>query len=527
MFITPLIEIWRFSFPRNLRFCRQCQILHAQLAVVDKRYKDRKFIPRAELANVIESYVPGPPVPFVHLPVLRQLFLVRGINAIRIYYGYPAWLFTGAIRVEHAKIEQWFGKNGNTLWINRTRFKTEVLDEFHVAQQFHKFFLLGVFFMFLLMGVSIAGAFSEPLLYAYLVYVRRMDRDQVAAYIASVLEQHATTELTDAYKGALPPAAFTKPGRGDTVFFNIVEMTSPDSQARVVFVPYPKIAPEAFYRKAGNVLRNCAALLMEEVPLEQLHRMPPAYFFFLDGRENSMFPSLDLHHRIYDVIDVAGKVEPPKLLPGALRHNVANKYTLGVTPFSIKMLYAPYFLSGGKSDAKIAWATLKTIMKGEGLFPTYVDDILDAESAAAQDAALARSGDDKGIADLTSTAAVSPVPDGGAGGAANVRDKAGIKRQVRRVNLVTESAPEVDPAMPNLLTAERRIYASVAIPWTVGQISNLECSLFRAGWRVTNTSSIEWLSPTKVGGAFYDYYAGTGAVVSAAAASPAAATASR
>ena len=75
-----------------------------------------------------------------------------------------------------------------------------------------------------------------------------------------------------------------------------------------------------------------------------------------------------------------------------------------------------------------------------------------------------------------------------------------------RPNLVSESLPGSSVYATQKLTAERRVYPSICVPWTVSQITNLESSFYRAGWRVTNVASVEWLSPHEAGRTFYDYY---------------------
>lgn len=517
MIISTLSEIFRYTFPRNLRFCRQCHILHSQLMAVDKRYKDRKYVPRSEVATIIDSYVPGPQplgLPFFRWPVLRSIFFVRGINTIRVWRGYPSWLYTRAVRHEHKRVCDWFDKNGNTtLWIKRDKFKEEVLDEFKVAQQYHKFFMLGVVVVTSLLLFLAAGAASEPLLYSYLVYWRGMSKEEVATFMADLLEEHASVDTPEKYKSVLPPASFrlrhtpgsdpsaTKKTEGEkyaddrTIYFNVVEMTSPTGNARVIFIPCPKVGTPSFYKQVGNICRSCSAILLEEVPLEYLHQMPPAFFFFPEGRDSYAFPALNLHHRVYDIISDDPDTPPPKLLPGAVKQRLSTRYLLGMLPFSFKTLYFPYFLAGSKSEAKMAWGTLKAVVRGEGFFPINIELQLDArEEAKKQQAATGKA----------TTSTLLP-------GAKSQKEREAEQPRAQQEapsgpNYVVDAAPQLDPTSPHLLTSERRIYPSIAVPWTVAQISNLEASMYRAGWKVTNQTSIEWLAPEQAGRAFFDHH---------------------
>jgi hypothetical protein len=358
MLLEPVIDAWRHTFPRDLRFCRQATILHAELRSIAKRYKDKKFVPRGELQAVADNWT-DVPYGWMRWPLVRQLTCVAWINVYRTRRGEPAWLFTRAVKAEHDRLEAWLSKEANAkMYIQKDVFEREVMEPFHVAALYHYAF---VFFAACacLLGVFLTVCYNvEPLQYISLVYVRRLTRKEIVEWFEKVAVQHCDTELPDAYKEALPPTAFMRPGE-DMVNFTVVEMVSPDGSQRVSFIPFPRIAPREYFIRIGSIMKAHQALLMEELNLEQLKVMPPAYFFPL---KDDPFPSLGVHHRYYDILE-GGDRAPPRLLPGSAPPEWYEKYFYGFVPFPIKTVYRPYGFMGTRADARTGWGRLKDALR--------------------------------------------------------------------------------------------------------------------------------------------------------------------
>jgi hypothetical protein len=407
--LSPLVDVWRHTFPKTLRFCPQCTVLNAQLTSIGKRYSDKRFIPRAEIQQVIDDWAPAP-TRFIQLPVVRHVLLIRQVNALRCYRGEPSWLYTRSVELEHARLAEWFRVNATKMYIPKDQFEREVLQPFHVATAYHRVFYLTMGVVAAFVAFLVACDNSERILYLYLHFWRGMARAAIVDWFEAVMLQHCHSELPEAYKGTgMPPTAFTKDG-DSAIYFNVVEMTSPDRDCRAVFIPHPRATTVEYCQHIGEVCKNCQAVVLEECSIEALKTTPPAYFFPL---KSDTFPAVGLHHRYWDL--VSDGREPPRLLAGSVQLPTAVKYFVGMVPFAIKTVYFPNTFLGNRGDARTGWGRIKE----------------------------------------------------------SVGDK-------------------------TLL--------SVAVPWTPFQITNLKCSLYRMGWRVTNTSSIPWMDPRQPGVTFCDHF---------------------
>jgi hypothetical protein len=362
MLLSPVIDAWRHTFPKDLRFCRQAVILNAELRSIAKRYRDKKFIPRGELQAVADNWV-DVPHGWMKWPVVRQLTCIAWINTFRVRQGKPAWLFTRAVKVEHERLDAWLAKDGNNkMYIPRDQFEREVMEPFHVAAMYHYAFVFCASAMLLLASFLIACYNAEPLQYVSLRYARGLTRKQIVDWFERVAFLHCATELPDAYKNAMPPTAFQKPG-DDMIYFNVVEMISPAGDQRVSFIPFPRIAPREYFIRVGTVMKNHQSMLMEELNLEQLKVMPPAYFFPLTDEP---FPALGVHHRYWDVLE-GGERAPPNLLPGSAPPEWYEKIFYGFVPFPIKTVYRPYGFMGTRGDARTGWGRLKDAVQEKSL----------------------------------------------------------------------------------------------------------------------------------------------------------------
>ena len=100
-----LVDIYRHTFPKGLRFCSHCRLLHAYFFVVIKRNKHRRYIPKEEFQEVLDKYVAPTPLPvkLLRIPVIRFVFL-RPINTLRMIFGYKSYLMSPAAEVEYNKV---------------------------------------------------------------------------------------------------------------------------------------------------------------------------------------------------------------------------------------------------------------------------------------------------------------------------------------------------------------------------------------------------------------------------------------
>lgn len=435
-----LWDAWRHTFPKDLRFCRQCEIFHAQLTSISRRYKDKRTIPRAEVQMILDSYAPVP-YRFMQWPLLRIVLFVRMINAVRVYRGERAWLFTRALELEHAKVDKWYQKYAATRSvIDRERYVHDVLEPFHVATTYHRGILVGMLILLQLIIFLTASVFFERLalwwMYYWLDYrslkapepaegtpgpenatgapQRSPTREAIIRWWARIIMRHAAPEVLDAYKEILPaPVVELKDG---TLAMQVVEMTRKSDGKRVLFIPMPRIAPEGFYHAVGIICRASQGVVLEDVCLEALKTLPPAFYFPLKGEPT--FASLGLHHRFYDLLVDDYNVQPPKLFPGSVPASLPTALFVGAMPVAFRYVLFPHMVHGTRTEARIGWGRLK--------------DVLD------------------------------------------------------------------NPHHP---------IQSVAMPWSVTQINNLESSLYKlGGWSVTNVSVIPWLRLDDVGSHFCDYF---------------------
>uniref|UniRef100_A0A7S1W9C3 Uncharacterized protein n=1 Tax=Neobodo designis TaxID=312471 RepID=A0A7S1W9C3_NEODS len=363
MLLEPLVETWRHTFPKDLRFSRYAIMLKSELNEVARRYKDKKFVPRGELQAVADNWI-DPPYSWQRLPVLRQLSLSAWINVYRTRQrGQPNWLLSRGAKVEHERLVAWLDREGNArMYLPREQFEREVMEPFHTAVLYHYMFLTGAAFAFLLGLFLISCYNAEPLTYFSLVYGRKLTPKQIVDWYEQVMLNHANTEQPEAYRDAMPPTAFVRPGE-DMVCFNVIELVSPTRDCRVTFIPFPRVGPREFFLKAGSIMKNHQAVLMEELNMEQLRVTPPAYYFPL---KDEPFPALGIHHRYYDILEGGDRV-PPRLLPGATPPEWYDKYIFGIVPFPIKTIYKPYGFLGTRSDARAGWGRLKDALFDERL----------------------------------------------------------------------------------------------------------------------------------------------------------------
>lgn len=353
MLFEPLRDAWRHTFPKDLRFCRQCIILRAELDSVRKRYKDKKFIPRAELQAVANNWTEVP-YPWMRWPFVRQVCWIRAINSVRCFRGRESWLFTRHVATEHGRFNKWLQSAAKRTYIPREQFEREVLEPFHVAVAYHRIFIIGALFIGSLIVFLVACHNWDPILYAYLRYWLKLERHEILDWWENVAMRHCAVEVPAAYKDSLPPTAVVRPN-SDKVHFNVTEMISPDKTRRVIFLPTPFVGPRDFYFKAGKIMVAAEALMIENAALESLKMLPPSAFFPLSDEP---FPAIGVHHRFYNIFD-SEHSEPPELVAGSIPPGFTWSIFVGSVPFVLKAVFFPSMFVGNRADAKIGWGRLK------------------------------------------------------------------------------------------------------------------------------------------------------------------------
>lgn len=466
--MSIITEVWRHSFPKNIRYCRQCQILHSCLYTISKKYKHKKYIPRSELQDLAATFMPMPGAPLTTLPIVRHILLVRFFNGIRVsILGKQSWLFTSQVAEEHAKLVRWLERDRKESaarnvklekLVDREKFNKEVLDVFHVAEMYHRMFRAGAAWVVILLTIIALELYFPTWFYLYCRWWKWMSEEDMRSYLKQVTEAHTLCEVVPAYAGKLPSPcvlvdkaaaeALCNNGNGDrgaisadgdnnggdkdrkkAYCVNVAEFASPDGTLSIVFIPFPQIGTDAFFTRVGKILRACDVLLLEGVPMHFVSRLPPA---MLLPAKVPCFPSFGVTNRYFDIIH-NNTMEPPKLYPGATKISFVMKVSQALLPMSYRMVINPTIVSGTKGEAKIGWGRLREVI---------------AEHEAAVE---------------------------------ELRDEASSgKAQGKRAE----------------------IHTRVAVPWSVCQIVNLESSLLRLGFVLKSTSPVVWMDEDTIADAF-------------------------
>jgi hypothetical protein len=413
-------DVWRHSFPKGLQYCKQCLILHSTLSSIAKRYKHKRYIPRSELQDAVDSFVPMPCGPILCIPVIRHVLFIRLINAVRTsVFGRPAWLFTLNVAREHKKVRQWLESDLKRIsnrklerFVDRETFQREVLGTFHVAAMYHRVFRGGVVMCLMLVACVLFELLFAEWLNLYLRYWCGLNDDDIRAYFREVTERHTVSEVPPAYASRLPPpCALIQEGSIRRYCVEVCEFISPDDMKRVVLIPTPCVGERSFFEAVGAIARKSDALLLEGVPDTHINRVAP--MVLLPMREPT-FSAFRLHHRFYDILH-DNKQEPPKLCASAAPTGLLKFTAQSLVPTTLRHILLPSLVSGSKAEAKHAWAHLKELLEDEEMLHK------------------------------------SPQNSGSDG------------------------------------------HYTICVPWTVGQVVNLEASLLKLGYRLQRHYAIPWL----------------------------------
>ncbi|KAG5502967.1 hypothetical protein JKF63_04740 [Porcisia hertigi] len=449
--MSTLLEIYRHSFPKRLRFDKASQVLYAQCYSIHKQYKNKKYIPQKVIRDVLNSYAPMPGAPWLQLPIVRHILFIRLINGIRGLQGRKSWLYNRSVEEEHRKIVEWLGKaekislthqgpantrastsarQGSAVahatlgaMVERERFEREVLRDFHVASMYQRAMRIGFVLVVVLCCIVYASLHTDFFVYCYLRYWRRYNRREVMEYFREITLSHTLTEVPPAYASLLPPPCVQyKDAAGDTCYaVNMVEMTLPQHHVTVFAIPCPQAGEKEFFAQVGSVAEVCDAIIMEGVSFEMIDRILPAAFFPL---KNNTFPALGLHHRFLDILRT-GSAEPPMLYPGGANVGWGAAITQALIPYELRCVYNPTKLSATKGEARVGWGHVRQVL----------EEMMEDEAAQA--------------------------------------------------------------------SAEKRV---LCLPWTLNQIVNIEASLVKYGFEVRNVYRLHWLREDHMGEQFCNYY---------------------
>ncbi|EPY35189.1 hypothetical protein AGDE_07543 [Angomonas deanei] len=354
-------EVFRSSFPKHLRFDKASQILFAECYLLSKQYKNKKYIPKSSVEELLSRYEPLPGAPFLQLPIIRQLCLVRPINSVRVYRGSKSWLYNRSVETEYNKIKTWLAAqapptNSKSLSkaasaklgsvIEREKFEKEVMGNFKVATFYQRGMRLGIAVVLFLLILIYFSVNVSHLVYLWFYYYRRYTTEEVKAYFKNLSAEHVSSEIPSGYEHLLPsPSVRYVDEKGKTAYcVNVVELADPTKNVNVVAIPCPLVGTKSFYEQIGKILRVSDSVLLEGVTFNKIDKIIPAYIFPL---KDDTFPSIAAHHRYLNVIGRDG--EPPKLYPAGVESGWRARTQQMLLPFELRCVYLPTFLTATRA----------------------------------------------------------------------------------------------------------------------------------------------------------------------------------
>eukprot|EP00760_Papus_ankaliazontas_P018412 PhM_4_TR17478/c0_g1_i1/m.33024 len=481
-------EVISYNFPKNLRFCKNCIILHAQIFAVTKRHKDRRYIPMRELRDVAEQWKP-PPNRLMQVPVLRYVCGVVLVNALRVYKGHPSWLLSRAVEVEHKKFVTWMDehvprKGISSALIDRERFEEEYMKNFHVATTWHRIYIVGICFTMLIIVFAFCGVEFDRVLSWYFK-ICGYTRAEVKEWWEKVLLQHAEIEVPEAYKSIVGEFARVETINGSRkIVFRGMELNNRDNTQKVMLLPCPWAGPRDFYRMIGDLSLECDALLMEQCCLEDLRVLPPATYFPL---KTPLFESLGLHHRHWDVLRFG--VPPPRLLPSKPKPRFMKLLIANSNPMLVRNVLRSRKVYGNKTEAKIAWGYLKPHLDQRNA------EALPPEPVAQESKVGFEIRDDLSTAPQPTISSMPTVV-----GVPVTEDAPQTTKQTKEMDLEKQGG-DVEKS-----NKKRMKFDSIAVPWSVWQVPNLASSLVRHGYKITRTFTYIWVDVDEVTDHYCDHF---------------------
>jgi hypothetical protein len=416
--MSTLLDIYRHTFPKRLRFDKASQILYAQCYSIAKQYKHKKYIPQSEIRHVLDGYEPMPGAPWLQLPIVRHVLLIRLINGLRGLAGRKSWLYNRSVEEEYRAISSWLDKSvkvpanrrgsvgdGSSIsgsgaragsssssrsggsssssldhgagakarasaqsklngMVEREKFEKEVLMNFHVATVYQRMFRIGFVVVFFLCFLVYASLHTDNFVYWYLHYYRRYGREEILQFFREITSLHAVAEVPPAYASILPPPCVrrTSPTGDVTYAVNMVELVMADRNVTVFAIPCPQMGPRVFFERVGEVAAVCDGIVLEGVTFDKVDKLAPAVFFPL---KDDTFPALGVHHRFLDILRYSAE-EPPMLYPAGSEVSWKAYAMQVVIPYELRCVYNPTYLSATKGEARVGWGRLRQVLEEVG-----------------------------------------------------------------------------------------------------------------------------------------------------------------
>lgn len=468
--MSAFSEIVRNTFPKKLRFDSANQILYAQLYSASKKYKHKKYIPLSEIENVLALHSRVPYHPWLRLPGVRHVLLIRFVNTIRGLYNKPSWLYNKAVEEEYEKVKKWVEKqsrfaqskssslkrasaapsSSSRCLVERQKFEDEVLNHFLVASMYQRVARLLIFVCCFLFCLILLSLHVDHLLYLYTRWMG-WGKEEVLSWFRNVLIRHVLADVPPAYSHLLPfPCVVRYNARGEKeLAISIVELELKEEGITVLAVPTPQIGERLFFSRLGRVFSECDALVVEGVSFEKVDKMIPASLLPLN---EDTFPILGVHHRFLDILQ--SDREPPMLYPGGSKPRWRTLFLQAFTPFEVLCVYQPTMLSASKGEAKVGWGRLREII-----------DRRRRENASCREEA-------------------------------QIGDESFSARILRRLSLGYYQRPEGFTPSPYV----------IGIPWTVQHVVNIEASLVKYGFKVNRVFVLPWMTEDYMGERFCEYF---------------------
>jgi len=275
----------------------------------------------------------------------------------------------------------------------------------------------------------------------------------------------------------------------DVYCLNIVEMVSKDKNIRVFFIPCPILGPKSFFREIGSLLRASDVMLLEQTALDSTHRQPAVSFLPM---KRPFSEWLKLDHRFYDILST--NEEPPMLLPTTAGSTWFGLLKEIANPYPMRILLNPIGSASSKGDSRVGWGWLldSLDMIRDMQVPSGPMTASDANNNNTSNTASGDDGDEVThgvIAHLPESRVARPASNWGNVHPVNMKDEgnagaAGVSKG-QRVNAASAAAAAA--------SSGENTQRTVAVPWSVNQIVNLEASLLREGYDLVSVTPVRWV----------------------------------
>lgn len=493
--MQTLIDIYRASFPAKLRFDKASQLLHAECYTLCRRHRNAKYISLSDVQRILDNYT-TPGSPFVQLPIIRHLLLLRQINSIRAFFTGRQLLYNRNVAQEHRKIAHWVSSIQQRAYhpstcsssaatttstkrvtsplctihpqplpqsflptrpsdrVTRDCFEKEVLHCFHVATMYQRMVRLGAVLVCAIVALLCAALHTDDLLALYMHLWWHMSRNDVMAWFREVTERHAHSDaLPPAYRSLLPAPCMLQ---RRTTPVSSSSSSAQDCSGQTVHNEQLDDALDYYVVNIVELVSEEKGVTVMAVPCPQagtrrFYNQVGALARVCDGvlLEGVSFEQLDriapsyffpLKESTFPALGLhhrylpilGNDAEPPTLYPAGRRIHWRAYVRMLTTPFEVYCVYFPTTWSATKAEAAVAWGRLRDTI----------------ERIASE----------------------------------------------RRVWGATEAKKG------------KGGHYVLCVPWTVHHIANMEASLIKHGFRVGRVFPVHWLARDEMGRNFCSYY---------------------